>query len=124
MRTRTTPNRDTFCAVSVSASLFSLINRITGSSHDPNSKTKLTENKHILSLSLSLLIHFNTVRQRRNSGTSRHTSARETPLSIYVAFSLHSQTRSHLLVHKFHDLGLPISYYQMLVSLTQFGDSV
>ena len=72
---------------------------ITGSSYDPNSESKLTENTQIPSLPLSQLIHFNTVRQRGNSGTSRHTSCRKTPLSIYVAFLLHSQTRSRLLVH-------------------------
>ena len=31
-------------------------------------------------------------RNRRNSGTSRHPSAHETPLSIYVAFLLHFQS--------------------------------
>ena len=84
----------------------------------------MTEKTHIPLLSLSQLIHFNKVRERRNSGTSRHTSAHETPLSIYLAFLLHSQTRSHLLVDKFHDLGLPISYDQMLVLSRQLGNSV
>ena len=97
---------------------------ITGSSYDPNSKNKLTENTQIPSLSLSQLIHFNTVRQRGNSGTSRHTSCRETPLSIYVAFLLHSQTRRRLLVARFHDLGLCISYDGMLVLSMQLGNIV
>ena len=95
------------------------IRRITGFSYDPNSKNKLTENTHIPSLLLSQLIHFNTVRQRRNSGTSRHTSGHETALSIYFAFIFHSQIRSHLLLYKFHDLGLSLSYDQRLVSSTQ-----
>ena len=43
-------------------------------------------NMHIPLLSLSQLIHSNKVRQRRNLGISWHTSAHETPLSIYVAF--------------------------------------
>ena len=81
-------------------------------SYDSNSKNKLTENTHIPSTSLSQIIHFNTVCQRQNSGTSRLTSAHETQLSIYVVFLLHSQTRSHLLVYKFHDLGLSLSYEQ------------
>ena len=83
--------------------------RITGSSYDSNSKKKLTENTHIPSISLSQIIHFNTVCQRQNSVTSCLTSAHETQLSIYV---VHSQTRSHLLVYKFHDLGLSLSYEQ------------
>ena len=69
---------------------------------------KQIENKHIASLSLSQLIHFNTVSQRRHSRTSCHTSAHETPFSIHVAFLLHSQTHSRLLVDKFHDLSLSI----------------
>ena len=56
-----------------------------GSSYDPSSKNKLTENTYIPSVSLSQFIHFNTVHQKRNSGTSRHTSVHKTPLSIYVA---------------------------------------
>ena len=87
----------------------SQLRRITGSSYDSNSKNKLTENTHIPSISLSQIIHFNTVCQRQNSVTSCLTSAHETQLSIYV---VHSQTRSHLLVYKFHDLGLSLSYEQ------------
>ena len=65
------------------------------------------------------IIHFNTFLQKGNSVTSRHNFAKETPLSVYVAFLLHSQTGSRLLVDKFHDLGMFISYNQMLVLLTQ-----
>ena len=43
---------------SVSASLLSLIHRITGSSYGLNSKNKLDENMHTPSLSLLQLIHF------------------------------------------------------------------
>ena len=60
-------------------------NDLVSASQDPNSKNKVTENTHILSLSFSQLIHFNTVHQKRNSGTSRHTSVHKTPLSIYDA---------------------------------------
>ena len=67
---------------------------ITSSSYDPNSKIKFNESKHIPSLSLSQIIHFNTVCERGNSEKLRHSSTRETPLSIYAAFLLHSQTRS------------------------------
>ena len=67
-------------------------------------------NMHIPLLSLSQLIHSNKVRQRRKLGISCHNSAHETPLSIYVAFFSHSQTLRRLLVDKFHDLGLSISW--------------
>ena len=108
---------------SISASLLTLIHRITGSSYDPHSKNKLTENTHIPLLSLLQLIHFNTIRQRRNSGTSRHTSVHYVPLSVYVALSLPSQKRRPFLVDKFHDLALSISYDPMFVLLTQLGNS-
>ena len=75
-------------------------------------------------LSRAAHIHFNTVLQKRNSRTSHHTSAKETPLGIYVAFLLHSQTRSRLLIDKIHDLGLCIPYNQMLVLSKQLGNSV
>ena len=44
------------------------------------------------------------------------------PFSIYVAFLLLFQTRSYLLIDKFHDLGLCISYDQGLVLLMQLGN--
>ena len=83
---------------------------ITSSSYDPHSENKSTENTHIPPLSLSQLIHFNTICQRGNSGNSRHISAQETPLSTYVIFLLYSHTLSRLLMDKFYDLGLRISY--------------
>ena len=58
---------------------------ITGSSYDSNSENKVNESTHIPSL-LLLQLHFNTFRQRGNSENSCHTSAKATPLSIYVAF--------------------------------------
>ena len=82
---------------------------ITGS-YDPHSGNKSTENTHIPSLSLSQLIHFNTICQGGNSRNSRHYSAQETPLSTYVVFLLYSYTRCPLLMDKFYDLGLFISY--------------
>ena len=62
--------------------------------------------------------------QRRNSGTSCHISFQETPLSIYVTFLLHLHKCSRLLVDKFHDLSLCISYDQMLVLSMQLRNSV
>ena len=79
---------------------------------------------HIPLLSLSQLIHSNKVRQRRNLGISCHTSAHETPLSIYVASFSYSQTLRRLLVDKFHDLGLSIYHDQMLVLSSQLGNTV
>ena len=97
---------------------------ITGSSYDPHSGNKSTENTHIPSLSLSQLIHFNKICQRGNSRNSRHISAQETPLSTYVVFLLYSHTRSRLLMDKFYDLGLFISYDWMLFLSTQLGNSI
>ena len=39
------------------------------------------------------IIHFNTVHQKGNSEALHHTSAKETPLSMYVTFLLHSHTQ-------------------------------
>ena len=106
---------------SVSALLLFLIHVITSSSDDLNSRNKLNENTHIPILSLSQLIHFNTVYQEENSETSHHSSAQET-FGMYVTFLLHSQTLSGLLVDKFHDLPLCIFSDQKLVLSTQLGN--
>ena len=60
-------------------------------------------------------------RKRRNSGTSHHPSAHETPFSIYVAFLLHFQS---FVCGQVDDLGLSIYYDQMLVLSTQLPYSV
>ena len=89
---------------------------ITSSSDDANSKSKLNENTHIPKLSLSQLIHFNTVYQEEDSETSHHTSAR--------TFLLHSEILTCLLVDKFHYLPLCIFSDQMLVLSTQLVNIV
>ena len=49
---------------------------------------------------------------------------KETPLSIYTAFLLHSHTRCHTLVDKFYHLGLHILYDCMLTLSSNLGNSI
>ena len=108
---------------SVPGLLLSFIHMLTGSSYDPASnKTNLSA--HIPALSITQLIQFNNVAEQRTSRQFRYNADKETRLSIYVAFLLHSHTSSRLLIVKFYDLGLCISYRQMLALSTSLGNSM
>ena len=108
---------------SVPGLLLSFIHMLTGSSYDPASnKTNLSA--HMPALSITQLIQFNNVAEQRTSRQFRYNADKETRLSIYVAFLLHSHTSSRLLIVKFYDLGLCISYRQMLALSTSLGNSM
>ena len=68
---------------------------------------------------------FNTVQKRGGSYSQyRHNTEKETLLSIYIVFLLHSNTRSCTLVDMFYHLGLCISYDHMLTFSTNLGNSI
>ena len=109
---------------SVPGLLLSFIHMPTGSSYDPASnKTNLSA--RIRALSFAQLIQFNTVGEQRTNTQFRHNADKETPRSIYVAFLLHFHICSRLLIEKFYDLGLCISYQRMfaLSTLSTASDS-
>ena len=75
-------------------------------------------------VSIAQLIQFNSAQKRTNSTSHRYSSEKETPLSIYIAFLVHSETRSRVLIDKLHDHGLCISYHRMLTLSTSIGNTV
>ena len=75
-------------------------------------------------LSIAQLLQFNSAQNRKSSSQYRYNSEKETPLSIYIAFLIHSETRSYLLIDKFHKLGLCISYFHMLSLSTPLGNTI
>ena len=83
---------------------------ITSSSYDPHSENKSAENTHIPSLSLRSSFVLTQFVKEEIHKIQSHISAQETPLSTYIVFLLYLQTRSRLLMDKFYDLGLFISY--------------
>ena len=75
-------------------------------------------------LSISQLVVFNSVKNSRNSSSSRHPRERETPLSLYVALKLHASTRERTLVDAFSSLGMCISYDRLLQLTSDIGNGV
>ena len=77
-----------------------------------------------LALSIAQLIQFNSAQKRTNSTSHRYFSEKETPLRIYIAFLVHSETRSRVLIDKLRDHGLCISYHRMLTLSMSIGNTV
>ena len=75
-------------------------------------------------LVLSQLLAFNSAKKRSSTGAFRSNADHETPVAIYIAFLIHSKTRSEDLVNKFHSLGLCISYDRLTTLSTYLGNSV
>ena len=112
---------------SVSQTLLSLMHMVTGSSYTgPTEVNADNEPEHYEpALSIVQLVSFNIIQKRGGSNSQFcHNAEKETPLSIYIAFLLHSHTRSHTLVDKFHHLGLCISYDHMSTLATNLGNSI
>ena len=106
---------------SVPNSLFSMIYMLTGSAwHEGGNELEIFKP----TLSIAQLIQFNSAQKRTNSTSHRYSSEKETPLSIYIAFLVHSETRSRVLTDKLHDHGLCISYHRMLSLSTSIGNTV
>ena len=66
----------------------------------------------------------NSAKKRSSTGAFRSNADHETPVAIYIAFLIHSKTRSEDLVHKLHSLGLCISYDRLTTLSTYLGNSV
>ena len=112
---------------SVPQTLLSLMHMITGSSYTAPTEVDVDNGLEYYEAALPIaqLVSFNTVQKRQGSNCQfRHNAEKETPLSIYIAFLVHSQTRSRTLVHKFCHLSLCISYNCMLTLSANLGKSI
>ena len=67
------------------------------------------------------MIQFNAVAEQITSRQFRHNADKESALSVYVAFLLHSHTHSRLLIEKFYDLRLCIPYQCILALSSSLG---
>ena len=106
---------------SVPQFLLSMIYMLTGSARNEGGD-KLEIFKPVLSI--AQLIQFGSAQKRTNSISHRYSSEKKTPLSIYIAFLMHSETRSRVLIDKLHDHQLCISYHRMLTLSTSIGNTV
>ena len=75
-------------------------------------------------LVLAQLLAFNTAEKRSTTADFGNNADHETPVSIYIAFLIHSKTRSKDLVNRLNSLGLCISYDRLSTLSTQLGNSV
>jgi len=103
-------------------SLLALVNMIL---YGPNIQTQASDAKSQASLSIAQLMQYNSfVRRRGDLKRNRHSTARETPLSINIGMALHAKTRSRDLVDWLHDLGLCVSYDRVLAISSSLGNAV
>jgi len=75
-------------------------------------------------LSISQLLIFNTVKNARDTASSRHHRDRETPLPLYLAMKVHATTRKRTLVDAFASLGICITYDRLLQLTSDLGNAV
>ena len=105
----------------VPQSLLSMIYMLTGSAqNEGGDELEIFEP----ALSIVQLIQFSSAQKRTNSTSCRHSSEKEILLSIYMAFLVHSETRSCVLIDKLHNQGLCISYHCMLTLSMSIGNIV
>ena len=105
---------------SVSPTFLLLMYMLTGfESTDDVESSKLSP-----ALVLAQLLAFNSTKNRKSTGAFRNNADHETPVAIYIAFLIHSKTRSEDLVNRLHSLGLCISYDCLSTLSTYLGNSV
>ena len=105
---------------SVSPTFLSFMYMLTGfESADDVESSKLSP-----ALVLAQLVAFNSAKKRSPTGAFRSNADHETPVAIYIAFLIHSKTRSEDLVNRLHSLGLCISYDRLTTLSTYLGNSV
>ncbi len=79
-------------------------------------------------LTISQLLKFNSVKQKRKqtaaqSAIVRHSIDQETPVPIYVGLMVHAHTRQRDLVDRLYHLGMSISYDRVLRLSAQMGNT-
>lgn len=63
-------------------------------------------------LTISQLVYFNT-KVKTSSSKQRHNNEREPPLPLYIAISIHAQTRSKQIIQLLHQMGVSVSYQRV-----------
>ena len=104
--------------------LLALVNMVL---EGPSIKDQIRELSTPAALSIAQVLKYNSVKHMRTqadtSSSVRHTTAQETPLSIYIGLMPHAQTRKRELVDRLFNLGLSISYDRVLRLSAEMGNS-
>lgn len=98
---------------SVPASLLALMRMVIDG---PSLKPRESQDRptSTASLTLAQLVAFNAVKKRKSNSSPKHMTERETPVPIYLALKIHSETRKRTLVDTLHRMGLCVSYSRLL----------
>lgn len=75
-------------------------------------------------MTISQLLIQNVVKRTRKEITSFHSTARESPISVYIGMLLHAKTRKKGLIDKLYDLGISTPYSRVLELSTKLGNEV
>ena len=76
-------------------------------------------------LTISQLLMFNTfTRVRDNTHITKHSCERKIPLPIYLGILIHAKTRKRTLIDNLYELGMCISYRQVLEISTELGNKI
>ncbi len=77
-----------------------------------------------ISLSMSQLVMYHSVRKSHSSKQIRHIKAKETPLPLYISLYIHHKTRNRDIIDKLHEYGLGVSYTRVLDITATCGQNV
>ena len=109
--------------LSVPQSLAALVAMVLDGPNIASQSSNITAPQAVLTL--AQIICYNTsIRRRKESTATFHSTKREPPLPIYIGLMLHAKTRKRGIIEKMHQLGLSISYDRVLQISTDVGNSV
>ena len=107
--------------------LTSLLSLVAMVLNRPNIKTQSSSSSVSQpALSISQFNLYNSYKHYKENakGVVRHSQQRKTPLPVYLGIMLHTKTRKSDLVDTHFNLGLCISYDQVLKISTELGDKI
>ena len=107
----------------VSKSLNTLVRMILEGPNIEN-ENHCNEKRDHISVTMSELLQFNTVKRSRAKDGIRHSTVRESPLPIYLSMLIHAKTRSKNLIDTMFNLGLCVSYDRLMNISTNLANSV
>ena len=109
--------------LSVPQSLSTLVAMVLDGPNIASQSSKITAPQSVLTMA-QIICYNTTIRRRKGSTATFHTTKRELPLPIYIGLLLHAKTQKQVHIEKIHDLGLSVSYDRVLQISTDIGNSV
>ena len=93
--------------------------------HGADIKSQLQQGSSKSDLAISQLLQYNCFANYKDgTNTHRHSSERETPFSVYLAFSVFTKTRKRRFIDTLHENGLCVSYDRVLEMSAKLGEAI